>query len=177
MANHKILAPFILSHEGGFSNNPKDPGGATMRGVTLATYRSVYGSKKTVADLKRITSEEWGSIFKKYYWDRCKADIIANQSVANMLVDFAWNSGVVTAVKTIQQIVGVDADGIAGRVTIGAINGYFRGSKYVFDKLKEARLRYMQTRKNWPTFKNGWTTRVNSIKYGSLAYSGKIVNC
>ena len=94
-----------------------------------------------------------------------------------MLVDFAWNSGVVTAVKTIQQIVGVDADGIAGRVTIGAINGYFRGSKYVFDKLKEARLRYMQTRKNWPTFKNGWTTRVNSIKYGSLAYSGKTINC
>ena len=59
MANHKILAPFILSHEGGFSNNPKDPGGATMRGVTLATSRSVYGSKKTVADLKRITSAEW----------------------------------------------------------------------------------------------------------------------
>ena len=177
MANYKILAPFILSHEGGFSNNPKDPGGATMRGVTLATFRAVYGSKKTVADLKRITSAQWYTIFKKYYWDKCKADIIANQSVANMLVDFAWHSGVATAVKAIQQIVGVDADGAAGRVTVGAINGYFKGSAYVFEQLKAKRMQYLRTRAAWPTFKNGWTTRVSSIKYGSLTYSGKTINC
>jgi len=177
MANHKILSPFILSHEGGFINHPKDPGGATMKGVTLATFRSVYGKKKTVRDLKKITTEQWNNIFKKYYWDKCKADLIDNQSVANMLVDFSWNSGVSTAVSVIQKIVGVAADGIMGRVTIGAINGYYKGSQFVFDTLKDNRKNYLKGLKNWETFKNGWTTRVESIKYGSLTYSGKTIKC
>ena len=47
MANHKILEPFILRWEGGFVNDKDDLGGATNMGVTLATYRSVFGSKKT----------------------------------------------------------------------------------------------------------------------------------
>ena len=52
MANSKILEPFILKWEGGFVNDKDDLGGATNMGVTLATYRSVFGSKKTVNDLK-----------------------------------------------------------------------------------------------------------------------------
>ena len=177
MANHKILAPFILSHEGEFSNDKNDPGGATMKGVTLATFRSIYGQGKTVNDLKKITTEQWNNIFKKYYWDKCKADLIDNQSVANMLVDFAWHSGVGTAVSIIQKIVGVAADGIMGRVTIGAINNFWRCNVSVFDSLKAARMRYLKGRKNWNAFKNGWTTRVESIKYGSLTYSGKTIKC
>ena len=177
MANHKILTPFILSHEGGFINDKNDPGGATMKGITIATFRSVYGRSKTVNDLKNITTEQWNNIFKKYYWDKCKADLIDNQSIANMLVDFAWHSGVSKAVATIQGIVGVNADGIMGRVSIGAINGYFKGSEYIFDKLKEARKNYLKGLKNWKYFKNGWTTRVESIKYGSLTYSGKTIKC
>lgn len=177
MANHKTLAPFVRYYEGGFSNNPKDPGGATMRGVTIATFRAVYGQSKTVDDLKRITDEQWDTIFKKYYWDKCKADIIESQSVANMLVDFAWHSGVSTAVKAIQQIVGVDADGVAGRVTVGAINGFFSGSQCVFEQLKARRFQFLRTRATWPTFKNGWTKRLDAIKYGSLTYSGKTVKC
>ena len=177
MANHKILAPFILSHEGGFSNDKNDHGGATMKGVTLATFRSVYGQGKTVNDLKKITTEQWNNIFKKYYWDKCNADLIDNQSIANMLVDFAWHSGVSKATEVIQKIVGVTADGIIGRVTIGAINGFNRGDKVLFDLLKQVRMVYLRSRKNWKYFKNGWTTRVESIKYGSLTYSGKTIKC
>lgn len=177
MANHNVLVPFVRYYEGGFSNNKNDPGKETMKGVTLATFRSVYGNNKTVADLKKITYAQWSTIFKKYYWDKCKADLIDNQSIANMLVDFAWHSGVGTAVSKIQQIVGVSADGIMGRITIGAINDYFKGSEYVFDKLKEARKNYLKGLKDWKYFKNGWTTRVESIKYGSLTYSGKTIKC
>ena len=94
-----------------------------------------------------------------------------------MLVDFAWHSGVSKAVATIQGIVGVSSDGIIGRVTIGAINGYFKGSEYVFDKLKNARMSYLKSLKNWNYFKNGWSVRVEAIKYGSLTYSGRTIKC
>jgi len=177
MANHKVLAPFIRYYEGGFVNNPNDPGGATMKGVTIATFRSVYEKNKTVADLKKITDEQWNTIFKKYYWDKCKADLIDNQSVANMLVDFAWHSGVAAAVKKIQKIVGVEMDGVMGRVTVGAINNFWRGDVSVFDSLKAVRIMYLRGLKNWNYFKNGWTTRVEAIKYGSLTYSGKTIKC
>lgn len=177
MAESKILAPFILSHEGGFVNDPRDAGGATNRGVTLTTYRSVFGSKKTIADLKKITYEEWSILFKKYYWDKCKADLIENQSVANMLVDFAWHSGVKTAVKRIQRIVAVNDDGVIGRVTIGAINTYYLGQETLFDELKEARLSYMKGCKSWSAFCKGWTNRLDSISFGSLKYSGVTVKC
>lgn len=172
-----MLAPFVLSHEGGYVNHPKDPGGATMKGVTIATFRSVYGKNKTENDLKKITTDQWDNIFKKYYWDKCRADLIDDQSIANMLVDFAWNSGVGTATSMLQKIVGVTADGVMGRVSIGAINGYYKGNRYVFDRLKEARMNYLRGLGNWKTFKNGWTTRVESIKYGSLTYSGKTIKC
>ena len=58
MAESKILAPFIRSWEGGFSNVRGDRGGATMMGVTLTTFRSVYGRSKTVDDLKKITEAQ-----------------------------------------------------------------------------------------------------------------------
>ena len=76
MANSKILEPFILKWEGGFVNDKDDLGGATNMGVTLATYRSVFGSKKTVNDLKRMTRAQWGIIFKKFYWKFIIVNII-----------------------------------------------------------------------------------------------------
>ena len=63
MANHKVLIPFILRWEGGFANVPGDRGGATNKGVTLATFRMVYGSDKTESDLRRMTNSQWEHIF------------------------------------------------------------------------------------------------------------------
>lgn len=177
MAESNILAPFILSHEGGFANDKDDPGGATNRGITIGTFRLVFGKDKTVSDLKKISYDQWSLVYKKFFWDKCKADLIDNQSVANMLVDFAWHSGVSKAVKHIQEIVGVETDGIMGRVTIGAINGYYKGQKYVFKTLKANRLTYLRGRKNWWKYKNGWCARLGNIKYGSLTYNNIEVKC
>ena len=64
MADYKILKPFILKWEGGFVNDPNDFGGATYKGITLATFRAVFGSGKTVADLKKMSGAQWGLVFK-----------------------------------------------------------------------------------------------------------------
>lgn len=172
MANPNVLIPFVLRYEGGFVNDPKDRGGATNKGITLNTFRSVYGRAKTVNDLKHMTDNEWRHIFKSLYWDKCKADDISDQSIANMLVDFAWHSGVTTAVKKLQKIVGVTSDGICGVQTIGAINS--RYAPETFNLLKAARMRYLQgivkNKHSQARFMYGWTKRVNAIEYGKLTY-------
>ena len=50
MAKKEILKPFILSWEGGFANVKGDKGGATNKGVTLATFRNVLGRNKNIED-------------------------------------------------------------------------------------------------------------------------------
>ena len=177
MADAKVLKPFVLSFEGGYCNNRSDRGGATNKGVTIATFRSVFGKDKTIEDLKNITDEQWEYIFKKYYWDACKADLINDQSVANMLVDFAYNSGVARVSKFIQKIVCVTADGIIGSKTIQAINNYPRGQRQLFATLKQRRINYLNgiviANPTQKKFYNGWMNRVNAIGYGTLRYKGK----
>lgn len=172
MADYKILIPYVLKFEGGYVNDPNDSGGPTNKGVTLNTFRSVYGRAKTINDLKRMTDDQWRHIFKSLYWDKCKADMIKDQSIANMLVDFAWHSGVTTAVKKLQKIVGVTSDGICGVQTIGAINS--RYAPETFNLLKAARMRYLQgivkNKHSQARFMYGWTKRVNAIEYGKLTY-------
>ena len=51
------LKSFILSWEGGFVNGPRGLGGATNEGITIATFRSVFGKDKTINDLKKITAD------------------------------------------------------------------------------------------------------------------------
>lgn len=166
MANHKILEPFILRWEGGFVNDKDDLGGATNMGVTLATYRSVFGSEKTVNDLKRMTRVQWGVIFKKYYWDKWKADDIKDQNVANILVDWVWASGAY-GIKIPQRVLGVDVDGIVGPKTIAAINAI--DGRELFDTIKQERKdfidRICQTRPQNRKFKKGWLNRINSLAY------------
>ena len=100
MADVKKLAPFIQRWEGGFVDDPDDLGGATNMGVTIATYK-VYRKRKglsepTVDDLKHLSNNEWIDILKSLYWDKWKADQIKSQSVANILVDWVWASGIQT---------------------------------------------------------------------------------
>ena len=177
MADAKILKPFILAHEGGYANVKGDKGGPTNRGITLATYQSVYGKAKTAADLKKLTDEQWEYIFRKLFWEKCWGDQITNQSVANLLVDFAWHSGVATAVKRLQQVIGAEDDGVIGPKTITAMNRYAKGWWVMFDQLKVKRISYLNgiVKKNpsQQKFLKGWLNRVANIRYGVLVYGDK----
>lgn len=179
MANINILAPFILSWEGGVSNNKNDSGGLTNKGVTLAVWtkhgRDINGDGVVDGnDLVTITDEDAIKIMKLLYWDTVKADKIASQNVANILVDWAWNSGVGRAAKEVQTIVGATADGIIGEKSIAAINAM--NSEDLFKKIFAARLNYINkivagNPKN-QVFEKGWKNRLNSIQYGKLVYNG-----
>lgn len=170
MADHKLFAPKLMKLEGGFVNHPNDPGGATMKGVTLNVYTSYRVGKglpkPTVEDLKNITDEEWMDIFKKNYWDKLKADEIQNQSIAEIMVDWLYNSGV-GMIKNIQKILNVTADGISGKNTINAINNFDQPT--LFENVFNARKEFYETiiKKNpkLETFRKGWMNRLNEFKF------------
>lgn len=175
MAQISILAPFILSYEGGFSNHPADRGGATNKGVTIATWRQVGYDKDgdgdiDVADLKLITeADAINRVMKPHYWDRWKADLIKSQSVANIVVDWVWASGK-HGITEVQQLLGVKVDGIVGDKTLAALNA--EPPRQLFDRIKNARVAFIQRivarNPSQAVFKNGWLRRLNAIGYGSL---------
>lgn len=168
MANAEILVPFIKSFEGGFVNDPADAGGATNKGITLTTYRRVFGNNRTIADLKAMTDYEWLLIFKKYYWDKWKADQIKDQSIANLLVGWVWGSGKY-GITLPQKVLGVVADGIVGAKTLTAVNNY-PDQRKLFELLKARKEKYLRdicvSRPANKKFLKGWLRRLNSVGYG-----------
>lgn len=167
MANHEKLAPFIQKWEGGYVNHPLDKGGPTNSGVTLSTFRSVYGKNKTVKDLKKMTPEQWNYIFKTRFWNTWQADSIENQSIANLLVDWVYASGIY-GIKYPQRVLGVTADGIVGPVTLAAINEY-PNQEELFNKLWKRRKEHFDAivRKNpsQKVFYKGWINRLKGLTF------------
>lgn len=170
MTDPKKLIPFILKWEGGFVNDPDDLGGATNKGITIGTFGDYRKQKglppPTVLDLKNLSDKDWHDIFKTLYWDRWKADEIKSQSVANILVDWVWASGVRGILRT-QIILGVASDGIVGSKTIAAINA--ADPKKLFDAIKADRAKFIdeicKARPKNEKYRRGWMNRLNAIKY------------
>ena len=170
MADPKKLTPFILKWEGGFVNDPDDLGGATNKGITIGTFGE-YRKRKglpppTVQDIKNLTDDDWYEIFKTMYWDRWKADEIKSQSVANILVDWVWASGV-HGIKRPQTILGVVPDGIVGKKTIAALNSAHPDR--LFEAIKTDRAKFIdeicKARPKNEKYRKGWMNRINAIKY------------
>lgn len=174
MAEIKKFEPFILKWEGGakYTNKKSDKGGATKYGITIATWRTVGYDKNgdgkiDEKDVKLITEDDFKKVLKRNFWDKWKADQIKNQKVAEILVDWLWNSGKWGIIKP-QQLLGVNADGIVGAKTLAAVNNYPNQRK-LFESLKNARKAYIdKVIKNDPSQivnKKGWLNRINSIVY------------
>lgn len=165
MAEFSLYIPKLRKLEGGWSDDPCDPGGATMCGVTLNTYRCFYGQHRTKEELRNISEGEWRHIMKSY-WDRCKADQIRNQSIAELFVDWHVNAGA-NAIRRVQRAFGLKADGIVGKATLGALNG--ENEKVVFDRVQSSRVSYynklVTTDPAKKKFLRGWLDRTYSFKF------------
>ena len=84
--------PHILHHEGGWADHPKDPGGATMKGITLAVFREWTGKQSTKAELKAISDNTVAAIYRKNYWFPSHCDKLP-AGVDLIVFDLAVNSG------------------------------------------------------------------------------------
>lgn len=169
MAKVEILAPYIKKWEGGFANDPADRGGATNKGVTIATFEAYCKAKSlprpNVERLKGMTDGEWLDILKTMFWDRWQADKIKSQKLANILVDWVWGSGVY-GIKIPQRILGVKQDGIVGNKTLEALNA--QDPDKLFQVIYEARKKYLNditiSRPINKRFLKGWLNRLEDIR-------------
>lgn len=109
----------VLAHEGGYVNNPADPGGETKFGISKRSYPNL--------DIKNLTRDQAVEIYRRNWWDRLRLGELQDTDVATKVFDLAVNMGAGTSVKLLQRAlraVGrtVTADGVMGPQTIAAVN-------------------------------------------------------
>jgi lysozyme family protein len=162
----------ILEHEGGFVNHPNDPGGATNKGITIATFRQYIKTNGTVDDLKALTVQQAVDVYKAEYWDKVCGDDLPS-GVDYTVVDFAVNSGPTRAAEYLQAALTITQDGAIGPWTIKAANHV--DARPLINIINSNRLAFMkriQGGKLWDTFGKGWQRRVDDVRSTSLALVG-----
>ena len=115
-ANFDRALALLLVSEGGYVNNPRDPGGATKYGITIATLRNYRGRSVTVDDVRQLTADEAGQIYHRNYWSPVRGDLLP-AGVDYAVFDFAVNSGPRKAAEMLQECLSVTVDSDIGPVT------------------------------------------------------------
>ncbi len=163
--NFQRALALVLKSEGGWSDNPADPGGATMKGVTLATYRRYINPQGAKDDLRHITDAQLADVYKRQYWDAVAGDDLPD-GVDYATFDFSVNSGPGRAARYLQSVVGAPLDGTIGPATLAAVAKLPSG--VIIDRLCDARLAFLQSLGTWHTFGIGWSARVASVRKNAL---------
>ncbi len=162
----KILTN-TLHHEGGWSDHPVDPGGATMKGVTMKTYSDFLGRPAMKDELRRIPDDHLRAIYRKGFWDKIRGDDIAaiSPGLAACVFDFAVNSGPGRAAKALQSLCGAVTDGAIGPNTIKQVAAWVEimGSQKAIEAYQVFRQHYLESLGTFATFGKGWTRRVSEM--------------
>jgi len=154
--------PLILAHEGGYVNHPKDPGGATNKGVTQKVYDD-YRRNRGVEprSVREITRAEIRDIYRFQYWDMVNADRLP-AGVDYMVFDYAVNSGPNRAAKELQRLLRLNqVDGQIGEGTLRAVTDAADADEVkLIEDYCNRRMRFLRSLKTFGTFGKGWKRRV-----------------
>ena len=165
-----ICLDHVLAQEGGYADHPDDPGGATNLGITrktLARWRGISPwSDLPKSEVMTLAVSEAARIYRAQYWGPGHAgELPAGLDLA--VFDFAVNSGPDRALRTLQAVLDVTADGVVGPQTMEAVRHANTGS--VIEALCTRRLAFLSGLANFSVFGRGWTNRVAAIRAASLA--------
>lgn len=138
----------VLKHEGGYTNDPSDSGGATNFGITIADYRKYIKSNGTSTDVKNMKLDDAKRIYKTKYWDALNCDNLSN-GVDYSCFDYGVNSGLQRPRNVLQKF-----KDLTGHKLIDAINN----ERMAF--LQNLAVRRPKDQK----FLKGWTTRVSQVR-------------
>lgn len=169
--NFQRALSLVLRYEGGWSDHPLDKGGATMKGITLATFRRYVEPTATKSDLRHITDAQVATIYRKQYWDAVRGDDLPD-GIDFAVFDYAVNSGPARAVKHLQSVVGAKQDGKIGPETLAKVRPIVRGT--VINDLCDKRMAFLKSLKNWGAFGKGWASRVSSVRSEALKMAANV---
>jgi len=155
----------ILEFEGGYTDDPFDPGGPTNKGVTLAVYAAFKkvnldaGSRvRLQAGLRRISDADVRCIYEERYWRPARCPDLP-PPLAHFHFDCAVNQGVGGATRMLQAALGVTVDGEIGPLTLAA--AATRPVSTTLERYADIRReRYRRLRHFW-RFGRGWLARVD----------------
>ena len=160
--NFEQCLALVLKSEGGYVNNPKDPGGRTNLGVTQKVWEDWVGHPVEEADMKALGPQDVAPLYKKQYWDKISGDSLP-LGIDYAAFDMAVNSGVGRAAKTLQQVLGVTpVDGQIGPATLRACEAV--NAREIATRICEARLAFLQSLPTYATFGKGWSSRVSEVE-------------
>lgn len=155
MADFQTAVTLVLKHEGGYSNDPQDPGKETNFGIASAYHPNV--------DIKNLTRQDAIDIYQATYWNPLYSKI-QNQGLANSLLDCAVNQGPATAVRLLQSTLNeflsgpIAMDGKCGPETVEACNSV-QDQEALAKRFVEHRLRSYAKDSDWPNAHNAWINR------------------
>lgn len=160
----------ILKHEGGFVDNKNDRGGRTNFGITQKVYDEFNASRdKSLKDVREITSDEVGDIYYTSYWLPASCDNLP-KPLDILVFDFAVNSGVRRATRTLQLCLGVSVDGSIGKQTLAAVTKIQESGKLpeLCEKYMEARSEFFKSivarDSSQQVFLKGWLNRIAGLE-------------
>jgi len=148
----------VLKAEGGYNNDPDDPGGETNMGITKRNYPHL--------DIKAITRNQAIEIYFRDYWSKMNLVGIINQNAVLQIFDMGVNAGIRTAIKLAQKLVGAYADGVVGDQTTEMINT-FPVDFVKFYKCEREKYYLALTRRKpvMLKFLDGWLNRVKNCHF------------
>lgn len=170
MASFDLFLPILLRFEGGYVDDPRDPGGETNKGITMRTFRqcshALLGLEPTSENLRGLTDAQAGIVYRAHYWNPMQGNDFALQELANLVCDFYVNAGT-HATSLLQSILNamgghVVVDGVLGAASVQALAAF--DPVVVYRKYKLGRIRYYeQLGERYPAFLEGWLRRVEAF--------------
>ena len=151
----------LIRREGGYVNDPRDPGGETNWGVTKRTAQA----NGYTGNMKTMTRQQAYEIYYRAFWLRYNCEQMPD-AVAYQFFDAAVNHGFGNASRMLQRAVGVLDDGIIGKYSLEAINRNPISDTLMV--LNGERLNFYIRLKNFDRYGKGWVNRVaQNLRYGA----------
>ena len=139
----------VLVHEGGYVNDPRDPGQETRWGISKRAYPHL--------DIRNLTRAQAVDIYRRDFWQRVRGDELPRE-FAFQALDAAVNHGIGNAVRWMQRAAGVADDGVIGPVTLAAVQRAQAADLVL--RFNAERLRFYAKLTTFSTFGRGWVNRV-----------------
>jgi lysozyme family protein len=156
----------VIKNEGGFVNHPQDPGGMTNLGVTRSAWQGYLNRDVTEIEMRALTPEVVKPFYKAFYWDRIKGDSLPS-GVDYAAYDLAVNSGPHKSAQYLQEIAGVNVDGMIGPKSLEAIQSC--DAEQTADAICDMRLDFLKRLPTFNTFGKGWSRRVAEVKAKAIS--------
>ena len=154
--NFQACLDFTLKYEGGNSNDPRDPGGRTRKGITQKTYDTYRAAHRLLRqDVFAMQDSEMQEIYRTEYWDAVKGDAL-RPGVDLCVFDLAVNSGPARA-KSFWARAGGDR-----RAPVA----------HVIHQICTHRLSFLHALRTWSYFGAGWGRRVAACEASALQMAG-----